>query len=440
VTRSDQDALLARQRDRESNARTYSRSFPMAVDRALGCELWSVEGRRYLDFFSGSGVMAVGHNHPEVIEAVEAQLRTHVHGLDLATRTRDRFVTELFELLPAPMRDRMKIHICAPTGSDAVEAALKLCKQATGRSPIVAFQGSYHGMTSGALAVSSRTSLKLPGLVPDVAFAPYAHCYRCPLGLAEPSCKTACAAYVETLLADDLSGVPLPAAAIVELVQGEGGSVIPTRAFVQRIREATRRAGVPLIADEIQAGLGRTGRWWAFEHFDIEPDVIITSKALGGIGLPIAAILYRRELDVWEPGAHIGTFRGHQLAMAAGTTAFAIMKRDRVLDNVRHRGEQLLAGLRGLEHPAIGDVRGVGLMAGVDLVQPGTRRPAPELARAVRSACFERGLLCELGGRQGATLRCLPPLVITEAHVSEALAILGEALRAVPMSLLPEAR
>jgi diaminobutyrate-2-oxoglutarate transaminase len=425
--------LLARQAERESNARTYPRGLPLAIDRAAGAELWDVDGRRYLDFFGGAGTMALGHGHPRVVEAAKAQLGRLVHGLDLPTPARDALVTELLGTLPPGLRGRMKVHVCAPTGSDAVEAALKLCKRATGRAGIVAFSGGYHGTGAGALAVSSNNVLKarLPALMPEVHFSPYAFCRRCPLKLEPPACRTACASAFETLLEDDHSGVPRPAAAILEPVQGEGGTVVPTSDFLRRVRAATASASVPLIVDEIQSGLGRTGRWWAFEHFDLLPDVILTSKALGGIGLPIAAILYRAELDVWEPGTHIGTFRGHQLAFAAGATALRVMRDEGVIENAEARGQELLAGLRALRSPALGEVRGLGLMLGFDLVHPETGAPLGALAQAVRAACFARGLLVELGGRDDATVRLLPPLIITTAQVREALGTLAAALAAV---------
>lgn len=423
------DELLRRQAEREWNARTYPRNLPLAIDRALGAEVWDVDGRRYLDFFAGAGTLALGHGHPRVIAVVEAQLPKLVHALDLPTPVRDAFVSELLATLPPALRGTMKVHLCAPTGSDAVEAAIKLCKRATGRTAILAFAGAYHGTSAGALAASGNVELKTRlGGLPEAHFAPYAYCARCPLQLDTRSCRTACAAATESMLDDPCSGVPRPALALIEPVQGEGGSIVPTREFMRRVRVATARAGVPLVVDEIQCGVGRTGRWWAFEHFDIVPDVILTSKALGGIGLPIAAMLYRAELDAWEPGTHIGTFRGHQLAFAAGAEALRVMREENVLANVRARGDELVAGLRALRCPAIADVRGLGLLLGVELAHPDTRAPLPELAQAVRAGCFARGLLVELGGRHAATLRLLPPLVITREQVAEALAIVGAAI------------
>jgi diaminobutyrate-2-oxoglutarate transaminase len=433
--------LLSRQAARESNARTYPRGLPLAVASARGAEIHSVDGRRYLDFFAGAGVLALGHNHPKVVEAVKAQLDVFVHGLDLPTPARDAFVTALLDLLPPPLRGRMRVHVCAPTGSDAIEAALKLCKRATGRDSVIAFQGSYHGMTTGAVSVTSLVEVreKLHGLMPGVHFSPYAYCSRCPLGLERPSCGTACARLLETTLTDTHSGVVPPAAMLMELVQGEGGTIIPTPEFVTRTREAARAAGVPFVADEIQAGLGRTGRWFAFEHFAIEPDVIVLSKALGGIGLPIAAILYRQELDVWEPGTHIGTFRGNQLAMVAGRVGLEVMREEGLHDNAAERGAELVSGLRALRSPFVREVRGVGLMIGLEFADPETGAPATAFAKRVRAGCFERGLLCELGGRADATLRLLPPLIITRAHVEEALRIIAEAVRAAePKTLMRE--
>jgi diaminobutyrate-2-oxoglutarate transaminase len=418
--------LLARQAARESNARTYPRGLPVAVGHARGCEVWSVEGKRYLDFFAGAGVLALGHSHPKVVEAVRKQLDVFVHGLDLPTPARDAFVTAVLDLLPSALRGKMRVHICAPTGSDGVEAAIKLCKRATGRHGVLAFQGSYHGMTAGALSVTSLVEVKekVGALVSEVHFAPFSYCGRCPLKLRPESCGTACAAFTETLLTDTHSGVVRPAAAIVEFVQGEGGTIPATPEFARRLRRATAEAGVPLIADEVQAGLGRTGRWFAFEHFDVTPDVIVLSKALGGIGMPIAAILYRSELDVWEPGTHIGTFRGHQLSMVAGRVALEVMREEGVHDNARERGAELVAGLREIRSPMIAEVRGMGLMVGIDLADPETGAPATAFAKTVRRAAFERGLLCELGGRGDATVRLLPPLVITRQHVQEAIGML----------------
>ncbi|MGC4067034.1 MAG: diaminobutyrate--2-oxoglutarate transaminase family protein [Polyangiaceae bacterium] len=428
-TPADAD-LLARQANRESNARTYPRGLPIAIGHATGVEVYSVDGKRYLDCFAGAGVLALGHNHPVVVQAVREQLGQLVHALDFPTPVRDDITTELLDTLPPSLSGKMKVHWCAPTGSDAVEAALKLCKRFTGRGGVVAFMGGYHGMTAGAVSVTSLWSPRelIPNLMPGVSFAPYAYCSRCPLKLTRNACETACASLVETMLTDTHSGIGRPAAMLMEMVQGEGGGIIPTRAFVYRVRELSQQEEIPFIADEIQMGFGRTGRFWAFEHFDIEPDVIVTSKALGGIGLPIAAILYRRELDVWEPGTHIGTFRGHQLAMAAGAAALRVFREDGILENVRLRGHEFVEGLRNVRSPHVFDIRGIGLSLAVEFATPESGAPDTRFAQAVRTECFSRGLLCELGGRGSATLRILPPLVISAQQVREAVGIIQDAV------------
>jgi diaminobutyrate-2-oxoglutarate transaminase len=421
---------LDRQELRESNARTYPRRLPIAIERAAGSFVEDVDGNVYIDFLTGAGVLSLGHNHPDLVAAVREQLSTQVHGLDLPTPVKDRFTELQLSMLPPAMQDRMKVHFCGPTGANGVEAAIKLCKTATGRSDVVSFQGGFHGSTAAAMAVTGALDAKRPigGSLPGVHFFPFSYCTRCPLGLSRDTCDTNCARYLETALTDSNGGIVRPAAVIMELVQGEGGVIPATREFAQRIRRTTRELGIPLIVDEVQTGCGRTGTWFAFEQYDIEPDVIVASKALSGIGLPVALLIYDRALDVWDPGAHIGTFRGNQLAFAAGIAALEVIERDRVLDNVRVRGEQIAAGLRALHSctPWVREVRGVGLMWGVELADPVTGAPATGLARAVQEAALRSGLILEVGGRDDAVVRMLPPLNVTEEVVDQAL----EALRA----------
>ncbi|MDT7748245.1 MAG: hypothetical protein QOD96_1907, partial [Pseudonocardiales bacterium] len=238
-----------------------------------------------------------------------------------------------------------------------------------------------------------------------------------------------CAAFLEYALTDPNGGIPLPAAVIMEMVQGEGGVNPATREFVQRVRRLTRELGVVLIVDEVQTGCGRTGSWFAFEQYDIEPDVVVASKALSGMGLPVAIILYGRELDVWKPGAHSGTFRGNQLAFAAGVKAVEMFRRDDILGNVRARGEQIARRLADLEpHPAVREVRGRGLMWGIELNALADGRTAGELAEEVQARAVRAGLILELGGRDDCVVRMLPPLNVTEEVVDMALSILVQAL------------
>jgi diaminobutyrate-2-oxoglutarate transaminase len=425
--------VLLRHAARESISRAAARSLPLVVKRAQGVEVWSVEGKRYLDFSCGGGALALGHNHPRVVAALRGNLDDLAEVHDFPAEIRDAFVSELLDFLPPSMKNRMKVHLCAPSGSDAVETAIRLCKQATGRSGVIAFHGAWHGATAGALATSAPRAAKhrVFALMPDVTFAPYSYCLRCPLKLEPSSCGIACAAMLETIFEDSHSGIPDPAAVLIEFMQGEGGSIAALPEFAKRVTAAAQRAEVPLIADEVQTGLGRTGRWWAFEHFAIEPDVIVVANALGGIGLPVAVTLYRNDLDVGGVTAPPTPFRGNQLALVAGRAALAVLREQPILENVVARGDQLKNGLYGIAGRTVAEVRGAGLMLGIEFADPETNAPLPEVARRVRDECFARGLFCALGGRKDATLRLLPPLTVTAEEVDEALSILGGAIHSV---------
>jgi diaminobutyrate-2-oxoglutarate transaminase len=336
-------------------------------------------------------------------------------------------------MLPKPMQGRMKIQFCGPAGADAVDAAIKLCKTATGRGDVISFHGGFHGSTQSTLALTGLRPPKehLGNIMPGVHFFPYAYCFRCPMSLSPDSCSTNCAQYLEKVLDDENGGVRTPAAVIMEVVQGEGGVIPPHPRFVHEVRRITRERGIPLIIDEIQSGCGRTGRWLAFEHFDIEPDVIVLSKALGGLGMPIAVILYDGKLDIWKPGAHTGTFRGNQLAFAASVAMMKIVRRDGLLEHATREGQYLRERLEQAraQLPIIGDIRGLGLMLGVELVDPETGRGDPIMAAKVQEQLLRRGLLMELGGREDCVLRFLPPINVERVTVDAALDIIMDSLR-----------
>jgi diaminobutyrate-2-oxoglutarate transaminase len=425
--------LLEEQAATESAARTYPRQTPIAIDRGDGAYLQDVDGNVFLDFLSGAGVLALGHNHPELVLAAQEQLTVSTHALDFPTTAKQEFHRALLAKLPEPMQSRTKVHYCGPTGADGVDAAIKLCKTVTGRSDVVAFHGGFHGSTQSTIAMTGLRSSKehLQNLLPGVSFFPYSYCYQCPLGLEASSCAINCVQYLTNMLADPNGGLRRPAAVILEVVQGEGG-VIPARLeFVLELRRLTRLWDIPLIVDEVQTGCGRTGSWFAFEQFGIEPDVIVSSKALGG-GHPVSVILYDERMDVWEPGAHTGTFRGNQLAFAAGTALMRVVDRDHVLDNVRQVGSFLKAGLNTLAErfSILGEVRGLGLMLGVEMASCGVHS-AGEIASRVRIAALHRGLLFELAGRDDCVARFLPPLNLTVDEAAEALDILELAVAEV---------
>ncbi|SNX62585.1 diaminobutyrate aminotransferase [Streptomyces sp. TLI_55] len=431
--------LLDRQAARESNSRSYPRKLPIAIRRGKGSYVEDLDGNVFLDFLSGAGVLSLGHNHPEPLAAAHRQLDEFVHGLDFPTPIKDEFTELTIGMLPAPMRERTRIHFCGPTGANAVDAALKLCKTATGREEIITFQGGFHGATMAAMSVTGLVEQKEPvrGRMPGVHFFPYSNCHSCPLGLKRESCEVNCATFLERALTDVNGGITLPAAVIMELVQGEGGVIPADVEFVRRVREVTKRLGIPMIVDEVQSGCGRTGTWFAFEQYGIEPDVVCASKALSGMGLPAAVILYDGKLDAWAPGAHTGTFRGNQPAFAAAVATMKVVERDRVLENVRARAEQLMVHLQGLRgiSPYVADVRGLGLMTGVELNDPVTGRPATQLAKRVQWEAVSRGLILELGGRDDCVVRMLPPLNCSEQEIDIAGRILREALTAAEEAL-----
>jgi diaminobutyrate-2-oxoglutarate transaminase len=424
--------MLAEQAALESRARSYPRSVPVAFEEGRGATLRDVDGNTYIDFFAGAGTLNVGHGHPVVARAASEQQRRLVHALDFPTAPKLALMRRLKRILPGALRRTARIHFGGPTGSDAVEASLKLVRAHTGRRPIVAFGGSYHGMTAEALAVTSNVACGGPQDT-AVHFMPFPYCYRCPLGLRPPSCEMACAKLLESSLEDPCSGLPKPAGVIVEPIQGEGGTIVPPAGWLAEVREITRRREVPLIVDEIQTGFGRTGAMFACEHDAVTPDVIVLSKALGGIGYPLSAIAYEGSLDTWEPGAHIGTFRGHQVGMAAGAAAIELLQELDLAERARALGElalKLLGEAAAAEDlSAIGDLRGRGLMLGVELVRDrDSKEPWPELAAGLRRACCEKGLIIELGGHYGNVARFLPPLVITRKLLVRGIELFAQAL------------
>lgn len=431
--------LLAMQEQRESNARSYPRRLPLAIKRAEGIYITDMNGKQYIDCLSGAGTLALGHNHKVIREAIEKVLKEYVplHTLDLTTPTKEAFIDELFTSLPSSFDDKLKIHFCGPTGADAVEAALKLVKTATGNRTILSFQGGYHGSTHGTLSISGTTSpkKKIHTLVPDAHFLPYPYAYRCPFGIGEEGHRIS-STYIEHLLDDPENGIGSPAGIIVEVVQGEGGSIPAPIEWLKKLRTITKERNIPLIIDEVQTGIGRTGKMFAFEHAEIEPDVIVLSKAIGG-SLPLSVVLYDKNLDQWDPGAHIGTFRGNQMAMAAGKATIQFVKEHHLAKHAHELGQYTMEQVKQMQKQvtSIGDVRGRGLMIGIEIIDP-TKQPNaigsypahPELAKKIQQECFNRGVILEVGGRLNSVIRLLPPLIISKEQIDDMLQRFYEAV------------
>lgn len=438
IANATNDYYLTRQNAMESNVRSYPRKLPLAIAKAQGCWVTDVEGNEYLDFLAGAGTLALGHNHPAIIQAIQDVLSSGLplHTLDLTTPMKDAFTEKLLSFFP---KDQYVLQFTGPSGADANEAAIKLAKTYTGRGNVIAFSGGFHGMTHGALSLTGNLHAKnaVQNLMAGVQFMPYPHDYRCPFGIGGEAGAEAVAYYFEQFIEDVESGVVKPAAVILEAIQGEGGVVPAPAKFLQKIRAVTEKHGIVMIVDEIQAGFCRSGKMFAFEHAGIEPDIVVMSKAVGG-SLPLAVLAINKKFDAWQPAGHTGTFRGNQMAMAAGYTALNIMQEQNLAQNAAERGAYLKEALQNLAktYPCIGDVRGKGLMLGLEIVDERKAKGAcgaypndGELAAAIQKACFQHKLLIERGGRGGNVLRVLCAVNITQSECEEMVKRFSQAIR-----------
>lgn len=409
---------------RESEVRGYIRAFPTVFDRAVGSTLVDADGREYLDFFAGAGVLNYGHNNPAFTRALIEYLERDgiIHGLDMATSAKKAFIEAFERHVLEPRGLDHKLQFTGPTGANAVEAALKVARQATGRTTVVAFTNAFHGLSLGSLAATGNSHYRSAAGVAlgDIARLPYD-------GYLGEGVDTL--DLFEKMLDDPGSGLDLPAAVIVEAVQGEGGINVASAPWLRRLRSITEARGILLILDEIQAGVGRTGAFFAFEHAGIVPDIVTVSKSISGSGLPMSLVLLRPEVDVWKPGAHTGTFRGNNLAFVSARVALETYWADSALtDGVAAKGELLRAELERIaaEYPDLGFVvRGRGLMQGIACDSDHA------LAGRISHEAFQRGLVIETSGAFDEVLKFLPALTISEDELVRGLGIVRESLAAV---------
>jgi 4-aminobutyrate aminotransferase len=423
-------AIIAR--DEQWTSTSNIKEYPLVVQRGSGAMIEDVDGNRYLDFMAGIAVTSTGHAHPVVVNAVQdaAARFLHICGTDFYYEPMAALSERLATLAPGPSKKRVFL---SNSGTEAVEGAIKLARYATGRSGIVAFKGAFHGRTMGALSLTSSKAKQHTGFgpfLPDVHHVSFAYCFRCEFGKTFPSCALFCAHAIEDdLFARHVS--PKNVAAIfVEPVQGEGGYVVPPPGYLQALREMCDRHGILLVFDEIQCGIGRTGRMFAAEHVGVEPDILLSAKGLAS-GMPLGAIIAREAIMTWESGSHGSTFGGNPVCCAAALATLDVVQGG-LVENARVMGSRLLAGANALmsRHPSIGDVRGLGLMIGVEFVKDrSTREHAPDIVRQIELNAFARGLLLLSCGR--STLRLAPPLIIDGPDVDEGLRILGEVLAEV---------
>ncbi|MFI2813021.1 MULTISPECIES: diaminobutyrate--2-oxoglutarate transaminase [Microbulbifer] len=405
----------------ESEVRGYVRSFPTIFDTAHGSEMFDEQGTRYLDFFAGAGTLNYGHNNPKVTRAMIDYLERGgiVHGLDKATVAKRAFLTKLRDTILAPRNLHYKVQFTGPTGTNAVETAMKLARLVKKRSNIITFTNGYHGLTLGSLAVTGNYDYKdeTYGSRSNTAFMPYD-------GFLGPGVDTI--DYMRRFLEDGSSGVDLPAAIILETVQGEGGINIASVEWLQKLEALCREFDILLIVDDIQVGNGRTGTFFSFERAGIYPDMVTLSKSIGA-GLPMALLLMRPDVDQWQPGEHTGTFRGNNLAFVAATEALGYWDNDDLSAAVKRNGELMQEELQRIveKYPQLdASVRGIGMVWGLELPQTG-------VAGAASREAFERKLLIETAGDRDQVLKFLPSLLIEEELLREGLGIVDEALGAI---------
>ena len=417
------------ERDQVALSPSYTREYALVVDHAQGSEIWDVDGRRYIDFMAGVAVLNVGHRHPAVVEAVKEQLDKfwHVCLSDFYYPQAVELAEELQSIAPMP---DTQVYF-GNSGTEAVEAALKLAMYKTGRKQFIGFLGAFHGRTLGSLSFTASKYVQRanyqPGL--QVTHIPYPDVYRPVLaGANGKSYGDVVIDYLEneifrTLLSpNDVAGI------LLEPIQGEGGYVIPPPRFISRLREVCDRYGILLIADEIQSGVGRTGKWWAIEHENVEPDIVCFAKGVGS-GMPIGGIIARQEMMVWGPGSHGSTYGGNPVAAIAALATLKVIEEEGLAQRAQENGEMIMDALLEMQgrHASIGDVRGRGLMIGIEFVKDRqTRERAFELRNEIIEDAFSRGLLLIPCGAN--SVRMTPALNVPQNLVDEALQIFANVI------------
>ena len=417
------------ERDAAWTASCYIKEYPLVVARGQGVMVEDVDGNRFLDFMAGIAVSSTGYGHPKVVAAVKdaADRFLHICGSDFYYEGMAALCERLARLAPGASKKRVFL---TNSGTEAVEGAIKLARYSTRRTAIIAFRGAFHGRTTGAVSLTSSKARQHAGfgpLLPDVHHVPYAYRYRCQWCADQPACNRGCLDAIEgDLFARHLD--PRDVAAIfVEPIQGEGGYVVPPPGWLRSLREICDRHGILLVADEVQSGVGRTGRMWACDHEGVEPDILLTAKGLGS-GMPIGAIVAKESISTWESGSHGSTFGGNPVCCAAALATLDLVEGG-LMANADAMGQRLQAGVRALaeKHGCIGDVRGVGLMVGAEFVKDrATREPAPEIVHQLVQGAFARGLL--LLGAGKSSLRLAPPLVVGPDDIDTALVMIDARL------------
>ncbi len=420
-------------RDSELISPSYIRYYPLVIDSGDNCIVKDIDGNEYIDFNSGLACLNVGHNHPKVVKAIKGQCDKFLHysNTDFYYPQSVNLAEKLLEITPGSFQKR--VHY-GNSGTEAVETALKLSKWHTRRHQFIAFIGAFHGRTFGSMSLTGSKPIQrrhyFP-MLPGVTHVPYPYCYRCPFNLSCPECGYRCIDFIDEQVLQKYVPPEEVAAIVFEPIQGEGGYIIPPPEYFQRLKKLTDKYGLLMIADEVQSGMGRTGRWFAIEHWKIEPDIICIAKALAS-GLPISATVAKARLMDWESGSHASTFGGNPLACAAALMVIDVIKEEKLLENAEKQGSHIMKWLEDLkaEQEIVGDVRGKGLMIGVEFVEDKeTKKPGVGQAREVMLRCWRRGVATVTCGV--STLRLVPPLTITRELVDTSLEIIEDVVKEV---------
>ena len=419
------------ERDSRVLSPSYTRSYPLVVERGEGAIVIDVDGNRFLDFNAGIAVVATGHCHPRVVKAIQDQAARLIHmsGTDFYYENMVALAEKLAAIAPGGVERRVYF---GNSGTEAMEAALKLARYHTGRHRFIAFTGAFHGRTMGALSLTASKSVQRRGfgpLVPGVHHIPYAYCYRCAYGKTPDTCAVECAKVIETQLVKTIAPADEVAAIVLEPVQGEGGYIVPPPKFIEELERIARKFGMLLVFDEVQSGMGRTGKMWAADHFGAVPDILAVAKGIAS-GMPLSATVARAEIMTWPPGSQASTFGGNPVSVAASLATIELLERE-LVDNAAQVGEHMMNRMRSWPQrfTNVGDVRGLGLMLAVELVKDkDTREPHPELRNRLVERAFERGVLV-LGAGE-SSIRLSPPLILTRDQADFALGVLEECLSA----------
>ncbi len=419
------------ERDRAVLSTSYTRDYPLVIKRGNGAIVEDVDGNHFLDFAAGIAVVATGHSHPRVVRAIQQQAAEFLHmsGTDFYYENMVRLAEKLAALAPGDTRHRVYF---GNSGAEAIEAAIKLARYDTGRDKFIAFLGGFHGRTMGALSLTGSKVVQRRGFHPPlpVQHIPYAYCYRCAYGKEPSTCGVECVKVLEDSLFKTILPADEVAAIVVEPVQGEGGYLVPPKKFHEELRRIAEKYGILLIHDEVQCGMGRTGRMFASEHFGVAPDIVAVAKGIAS-GMPLAATIARADVMNWPPGAHASTFGGNPVSNAAALVTVELLE-ESLLENAAKMGDHMMERMRTwpdrFRH--VGDVRGLGLMIGIELVKDQqTKERAPEIRNALEKTAFERGLL--ILGAGANSIRLCPPLVINRDQADFALATLEQCLQAL---------